>query len=87
MLAHRELLVCLDFQIGTRTGCAQENESGCPIFGEIGYCIAGVEVAGLEQASGAGQAASLMTDRRQFNSRVVGCVPDVLIFTDLELPY
>lgn len=64
MFAHGELLVCLDFQIGTGTGGAEENESGCSIFREIGYCIACVEVAGVEQAPCAGEAAALMADRR-----------------------
>jgi hypothetical protein len=84
MLAHGELLVCFDFQIGTGAGGAEENESGCSVFGIVGYCIACVEFAGFEQASGAGEAATLMADRRQFNSCVVGCVPDVLIFSDIE---
>jgi hypothetical protein len=62
MLTHGELLVCLDFQIGTWAGSAEENESGRSVFGEVGYCIAWVELAGLKQASGAGQAATLMAD-------------------------
>src|SRR6185437_6326818 len=28
-----------------------------------------------------------MTDRQQFNSCVVGCVPDVLIFSDVQFSY
>ena len=48
MLAHDELLVRSDFQIGTGEGCAQENESGAAVITEVGDRIASIELSGLE---------------------------------------
>jgi len=51
VLTHRELLVRLNFQIGTRTGGAEQNESGCSVLGKIGYGIACIELARIQQPS------------------------------------
>jgi len=48
VLAHDELLVRSDFQIGTRKGCAQEDESGVAVLREVGDRIACIELSGLE---------------------------------------
>ena len=87
MLAHDELLVRLNFQIGTRAGGAEENESGRAVFGKVGYGIARVEVSCAQQSSCTREAATLMADGRQLNSRDVCCVPDVFIFSDVQFPY
>lgn len=87
MLAHGELLVSLNFQVGTWAGGAEENESCCAVLGIVGDGVARVELSCTQKPSGTGQAASLMTDGRQFDSGLMGCVPDVLILCDIELPY
>jgi len=62
MLAHHQLLVRPDFQIGTRKGRAQKDESRDTILGKVGNCVACVELSGLEKPSRAGEAPPLVAD-------------------------
>ena len=78
MLPHLPLLVRSDTQIGARYGAAQQDVAGEFVFVKV--CI-GVIVLddAIEQTSGTGEAAALVTDRGQKDS-AGGCgIPEMLI--------
>jgi len=84
MLSHGELLVSLDFQIGTCERRAQQNKSFGAILRKVSRRVAGIESAWFQQAPGASEAASLMTDGRQLDSRSMRGVPNMLIGSDFK---
>src|SRR5438270_13446504 len=79
ILAHGELLVGYDFQIGTGKCCTEQDESTLPILWEISDRVAGIERAGLQQPSSTCETPPLMTNRRQLDAGRMRCVPNMLI--------
>ena len=76
------LLVGTDSQVRARFSRAQQNEAGFPVLRKVGVGIRLVHFARPFQASGAGQAPSLMANGWQNNARGLGGVPNVLFGFD-----
>ncbi len=87
MRSHRILLVGSDAQSRTRFASAQQHKTGLAIFRKIADRIGLVYLAAILQPSRAGQAASLVAERRQDDPRCPRGVPDVLVPVHGNGPY
>src|SRR5579872_3333211 len=77
--AHLAGLMSTKGEIRTRLARARQHESCLAILGEVADRIRLVHLAAVHQASRAGETAPLVTECGKVNSRLVGCVPDVLV--------
>ena len=79
MCAHFILHVSPNREIRTRPRGTQQNKTGFAILGEISDRVVRIECAGANQFTGTGEAAALMADRRECDSRALRAIPDVLL--------
>src|SRR5581483_3536375 len=82
--AHLARLVGANFQIRAWLACTKQNKTCFTIFRKVAYRIRLIYGAAVDKTSRARQTASLMAQRRQGDTRIVSCVPDVLIRGHLD---
>src|SRR5579872_5482922 len=77
--AHLAGLMSTHRQIRTSLPCARQHESCLAILGEVADRIRLVHLAAVHETARAGETAALVAECGKVNSRLVGCVPDVLV--------
>jgi len=84
MTAHGFGLMSNDAHVRARFAGAQQHVAGFAVGRKVRIGIGLVHLARPVETSGAGEAASLVTDGRELDARFGGRVPDVLVFTHPE---
>lgn len=82
MFSHFLLLVSQDAESRTRFPSAEQYETGVSILGIVTGRVGLVDLAAIEQTSGAGEASSLMAEGGQLDARGQGGIPNVLVGAD-----
>ncbi len=75
---HLPLLIRFENQVHERPSGTKKSETGCAILGKIRYRRGLVNLA-LNYPGRAGQAAALVANGRQFDTRASGGVPDEIL--------
>jgi hypothetical protein len=83
MLAHFGFLVRTDADIASWHGATDQDEACCLVLGKVGIRMVVCDSA-FEQQPGTGQAAALMTDRRQGESAFSRGIPDTFLSGAVE---
>jgi hypothetical protein len=84
VISHPVLHVSTNTQIRSRLRGTEQNESSFAVLRKIADRIARVKISGFEQLAGAREAAPLVANRRQRDSRLLSRVPDVFPCAHLD---